>query len=474
MADRLTAPTGVVHRPERTPRPLKARLYAMMFLQYFVQGAYLPVISAYVQNTLKFDAARVGYFNSALALGPLLAPLFVGQLVDRHLATDRVLAAFHFACGLLMLALYLLSGFWPVLIVATVYSTLYVPSIMLTNSLAFQHLRDRDAEFPAVRVWGTLGFIVPAWIIELWLLQGLKGDALDTARGVILLVSGIGSLVMAAYCLTLPATPPPRREATDLAPGKVVGLMRLPSFRTLVLVSFVVAMAHQFFFTWNSPYLVSMLRRGGVGDAWEQRIASIGQIFEIVVMLALAAALRNFGFKKVLLLGAFAYFARCVILGGAAAWEGPFPAVMTIVGIGEALHGLCFGCFIAVAFMYVDRVAPRDARGSMQNLYGVFVLGSGFVIGGLLSGGVGEVFSSDPDAPTLRARYGIESTAGLATVQVERDDELVEVVRDWPGIWFSGAIVAAIAVAGLAAAFPRDPPREAGPAPVAGPVLPSA
>ena len=156
---------------------LLSRLSLMMFLQYFVQGAYLPIASVYLEKSLGFTPREVGIFISALAVGPILAPFIVGQLVDRMFATERVIAACHFVGGLLMLWLSVQEEVWPVVVLGTLYSILYVPTMMLSNSLSFQHLKDSEMEFPRVRLFGTLGFIMPAFIIELWWLRGLEGDA---------------------------------------------------------------------------------------------------------------------------------------------------------------------------------------------------------------------------------------------------------------------------------------------------------
>ena len=175
----------------RSSIPLLGRLSIMMFLQYFVQGAYLPIASVYVERTLGFTSMQVGLFVSALAIGPILAPFIVGQLVDRFFATERVMAACHLVGGILMLLLAVQTEVWPVIILGTVYSILYVPTMMLTNSLAFQHLKDSEMEFPWIRLCGTLGFIVPAYVIEFWWLRGLTGAELDQARAVAFTLSGI-------------------------------------------------------------------------------------------------------------------------------------------------------------------------------------------------------------------------------------------------------------------------------------------
>src|SRR5690606_23962178 len=124
---------------------------------------------------------------------------------------------------------------------------------------AFHHLVNRDREFPFVRLWGTIGFVFPAWVVEFWWLRGLEGQELVDARGFTLALAGIAGLVMGVYCLTLPSTPPPNKNARDFAPGKVIGLLRQRNFLALVVVSFGIAIVHNFYFVWNSPFLKDVL-----------------------------------------------------------------------------------------------------------------------------------------------------------------------------------------------------------------------
>lgn len=411
---------------ERTSRPVKLRLYVMMFLQYFIQGCYLPIISLYLQESLGFGSSQLGNFGAALAIGPLVAPFILGQLVDRHLATQHVLSVCHFAGGAIMLALYYQTQYLPVLVLGTLYSIMYVPSLMLTNSLTFHHLVQRDREFPMVRLWGTIGFVFPAWLVEFWWLRGLTGEELVQARGITLVFAALGGFLMGVYALTLPHTPPPSKDARDFAPKKVIGLLQHRDFLVLVLVSFGIAIVHNYFFVWNSPFLKQVLANGSVGGAWEQRISSIGQVAEVLVMAGLGAALVRFGFRRIMLLGITAYMTRFVVLSVVGMFVFPFGLNMALTCIGQALHGFCFGCFLAVAYMYVDRVAPIDVRGSMQNVYGTFVIGVGFFLGGIVSGQVGKLFT-DPEG-----------------------------ARNWSLIWGAGAIMTAACLFAFAAWFPKD------------------
>lgn len=411
-----------------TSAGIKLRLSGMMFLQYFMQGAYLPIVSVYVQDYLHFDSRQVGWFGSALAVGPLLAPIVVGQLVDRHFATERVLAACHLLAAALMLALYSQTQFWPVFALGTLYSVLYVPTMMLTNALALAHLADRQREFPRVRLWGTIGFILPAWLIEYWWLSGLEGDSLAEARGVALLLAAIAGLVMAGYSLTLPHTPPAGRPDDRFAPAEIAALLSTRRVLVLVAVSFLVAMVHNFYFVWNSPFLTSTLARSGIRSAWEQRISSLGQVSEIAVMAVLGLALARWGFKRVMLVGILAYLARSLLLAAAGSTSAG-SAGLALATVAQAMHGFCFGCFLAAAYIYVDRIAPADARGSMQTLYGNFVVGLGAVAGAWMAGQVGYAFEQPSASGPVHA---------------------------WAPLWLSSAALAGLCVVVFAALFPSD------------------
>lgn len=421
--------------PASTSLPIKLRLVGMMFLQYFVQGSYLPIISLYLQDSLGFGPQEIGTFAAALAIGPLLAPFILGQIVDRYASAEHVLASCHAVAGLLMLLLSFQTRYELVLVLGTLYSVLYIPTLMLTNAVAFHHLQDREREFPWIRLWGTIGFVVPAWFIELVLLRGLSGKALDAARGVALICSASAGLVMAGYCLTLPHTPPARMARARFAPAAVLQLLRRRDFAVLVLACFFIAMVHNFYFTWNSPFLRWFLTQGGIAGALEQRLASLGQIAEVAVMAGLGLMITRMGFKDVLALGAIAYLLRCLIFAGIPNFHGPYWQAMTLVGLGEALHGFCFGCFLAASFIYVDRICVPDVRGSMQTFYGTFVFGLGMVAGGLFSANVAAAFT--------------QGTGPAA-------------VRDWTAIWLAPAILATLTLAAFVVLFPAGAAKRAG------------
>jgi len=425
--------------PARTPAILLLAIALMMFLEYFIQGCYQPMVFQYLQRVLHFSADQSGWFQAALTLGTLFAPFVIGQVVDRHIASQKVLAFCHWGGGLTMLALFGLCsnaelaggslGLLVILLGAT-YSLLYVPTMMLTNSITFSHLVNRDQEFPWVRLCGTLGFVAPAFLIEgLWLGGLTNPDEIDRARVISFALAGGAGLVMGCYALSLPNTPPHDKKSGRFAPVVVARLLEMRNFLVLVLVSFPIAIVHSFFFQWNFTFVEWALQRAEFTGAVAQRVTSIGQISEVFVMLLLGFALRRIGYKNTMILGATAYCLRCVLLAMAGSSTVGVPMMLTLTFVGQALHGVCFGCFLAVAYIYVDRVAPPDVRGSMQNLYGNFLLGLGFMVGGVVGGRVGAIF-------TMRTATGD--------------------VHNWPMIWGSCAILAACCAVGFAIFFPSD------------------
>jgi nucleoside transporter len=412
-----------------TPSSVRYRLAAMMFLQYFVQGAYLSIVADYLRTYLKSSPDEISWFMAALGAGPLVAPFIVGQLVDRHMATERVLAACHALAGVLMIAIYYQTSFMPVLVLGTAYSVLYTPTMMLTNSLAFSHLASRDREFPLIRLWGTIGFIVPAWFILFYFLKGLSGDDLSRAQGVAFIVSGSVGLVMAAYCLTLPHTPPEPRKSGSFAPAVVLGLAKRRDFRILFIVTFFLAAVHTYFFFFNSSLVRAVLARTGYED-WTQTFTTLGQIAEIGVMTLLGPSIVRLGYKRTMLIGAAAYTLRCVALALAGDAAMPFSAAVSLAAIGQALHGVCFGFFLAAAFIFVDRTSPADVKGSMQTIFGTLIFGLGAVLGSFMGG-------------RLEAVY-VNKSAAVAVYQ-------------WEPIWLWCAALGGVCFLLLAAAFPATP-----------------
>mgnify|MGYP003323685696 FL=1 len=277
------------------------------------------------------------------------------------------------------------------------YSVLYMPTLALSNSVAFSHIDDSENTFPKIRVWGTIGWIAASWAFPMiWLQQDLSFQLMppflsgDEVPGVTarladaLKFSGIISLIYGAFCFLLPNTPPKADAVENLAFKKAFNLFSNKSFLVLVLASLGVSIIHQIYFLQTGPFLSSI----GIKDSSIGPAMTIGQFAEIATMAYLGFFLKRLGFKKVITIGIFAYFARYMIFGTS------FLPTWVMV-MSQAFHGFCFAFFFAAGFIYVDKLADDDVRHSAQTVFGIIIFGGGPVVGGWLSGYLQNIYTLD-------------------------------------------------------------------------------
>lgn len=404
---------------------LTLRLSIMMFLQYAVWGAWLPVAGKYLGSAsetggLGFTEPQIGMLlGLAGSVGAITAPFIAGQFADRYFRTERFLAVLLLIGAGLKWYTALQTTYTSWLWLSIAYSVVYMPTLALSNSLAFAHIRDADRQFPKIRVWGTIGWIAASWAFPLfWLLKNVRGQSLppfytgdEVEHATRALVEALKfsagiSLFYAFYCLTLPKTPPKRDAVQKLAFVRAFQLFRFPSFTALVIASLMIAAIHQIYFIQAGKFLTSP--EVGLTNADIQPAMTLAQFAEIGVMAFLGWMLSKLGFRKIIMIGAFAYFARYAIWGTTS-----LPA--SILVASQALHGVCYACFFAAGFIYVDRIAPPDARHSAQTVFGIIILGGGPVLGGWLSGRLGHYFTSAEGVLDFQMLWYVLSGIGLAT-----------------------------------------------------------
>ena len=352
-----------------TPAPT-FRLWLMMVLEFAIWGAWLPLIWGYMgKDGLAFSNTQIAWVGSAFAIASIVGIFFSSQFADRTFAAEKFMAFSHLVGGVAILGMYWAKDFPTFFLLMLVHSLFYVPTISVSNSLAFAHMKDAQKEFGIVRMGGTIGWILVAWPL-FFLLQGKSGvDAVAASRN-IFLVSGITSLVLAAYSLMLPHTPP-----KPAAPGeggfawlKAAKYLANPYLLVLFVVTFIDAVIHNGYFVMAGDFLGS--QSVGIKPEWIMPVMSIGQVAEILTMAVLGSVLARLGWKTTMILGILGHAARFAVFAF-------MPTNQLMIIAVQVLHGVCYAFFFATLYIFIDAAFPKDVRSSAQSLFNLLVLGLG-------------------------------------------------------------------------------------------------
>ena len=380
-----------------------SRLGTMMFLQYALWGAWLPVTARYLSASISdgglgFSGTQIGMIlGLAGSIGAIASPFIAGQIADRYFSTERILAFLVTAGGIVKWITASQTDYQSWLVLSIIYSVLYMPTLALSNSITFAHIDDQENNFPKIRVWGTIGWIVASWAFPMiwlqtdlqlqWMPPFIVGAEIPNVTSRLadaLKFSSIISISYGAFCFLLPPTPPKRDAVEKLAFKKAFDLFQYSSFTILVIASLAVSIIHQIYFLQTGPFLSHI----GIPDSQIGPAMTIGQFAEILAMAYLGFFLKRLGFKKVITIGIAAYFFRYAIFGTAM-------LPVWIIVVSQVFHGFCYAFFFATAYIYVDKLADQDVRHSAQTVFGIIILGGGPVIGGWLSGYLQNMYTVD-------------------------------------------------------------------------------
>ena len=350
---------------------VRTRLFVMMVLQLAVWGAWAPKLFPYM-GMLGFAPWQQALVGSAWGIAAVVGIFFSNQFADRNFAAERFLAVSHLIGGLALVATAFSTSFWPFFGAYLVYSLLYVPTLSVTNSIAFANRKDPAREFGAVRMGGTVGWIMVSWPF-IFLLGAQAG--VEQVRW-IFLVGAIVSFTLAAYSLTLPHTPPKRDAAgvDKLAWREAVRFLGVPFVAVLFLVTFIDSVVHNGYFVMADAFLTD---RVGIAGNLSMVVLSLGQIAEIVTMLVLGPVLIRLGWKLTMIIGILGHAARFATFAF-------FPDSVPVIIAVQLLHGVCYAFFFATVYIFVDAAFPKDVRSSSQGLFNLLILGVGNVVASFL------------------------------------------------------------------------------------------
>ncbi len=412
------------------PAGLKTRLCVMMFLEIFIWGAWLPLFFSYVPK-LGFNDWQQQLIFNAFNISALLAIFFGNQFADRNFAAEKFLAFSQFVGGAAMIGLSFIQKpeegppsfalFFGLMMLHTI---LYVPTVSITNAIAFANLKNPAKEFGIVRMWGTIGWVAAAWPIGLILLDWSKvpaignmgvGEWLGVALGksrtgadlmnatrYTFMAAGIASLLLAVFSFSLPHTPP-KPSGERLAWLEAMKSLRHPFILVLFIVTFIDAAVHQMYFYWTAGFLEHGVR---IPANWTQPVMSIGQVAEILTMAVLGYVLKTLGWRLTMVIGVLGHAARFAVFAYyrqiGAVFPQPTPTILVIL-----LHGVCYAFFFATVYIFIDTFFPKDARASAQGLFNMLILGVGPFVSNLASGWLGRFFALDvgPEDQPIKVDY---------------------------------------------------------------------
>ncbi|HUC84953.1 MAG TPA: MFS transporter [Candidatus Acidoferrales bacterium] len=433
----------------------RVKLFIMMVLEFFIWGAWLPLIYGYlpglgfspahppeafsfltkiVPEKFLFFFSEQSLILNAFPAAAIIGMFFSNQYCDRNFAAEKFLAFSHLAGGLAMLGLAFAKSFWPFFALMFVHCLFYVPTISITNSIAFANMKDPRKEFGAVRMGGTLGWVLAAWpftfILVDWkqvhaanprglvdwmalaLKSGLTGDALRSATVWTFVVAGVASLALAGFSLLLPHTP--AKKAGEGAEEKLawleaLKLLKHPFVLVLWLVTLVDSFVHNCYFNWTGSFLGAAQTAGGVGISgnWIMPVMSIGQVAEMLTMFILGATLKRLGWRATMIVGILGHVARFATYAF-------LPEHQGLIILVQILHGVCYAFFFATVYIFVDAYFPKDARASAQGLFNVMILGLGCLLANSICPYLSQSVFTHDGATNFQSLFLVPLSCGLA------------------------------------------------------------
>lgn len=361
-----------------------SRLSLMMFLQFFVWGAWFVTLGTHLGN-IGFTGSQIGYTYLMNNIAAIISPFFVGMVADRYFASQKVMGVLHLVGGVILyLSADVTTVGWLVFGLL-LYNITYMPTLALVNAVSFHQMESPDKQFPRVRVWGTIGWIVAG--LSITFIQ-LKYFADVEKSSMPLKMAAIASIVMGIYSFTLPNTPP-QNVGKEVTAGEVLGvkalrLMKERSFLVFVLCSLLISIPLAFYYNFTNLFLNDL---GMQGVAAKQ---SMGQMSEVIFMILMPFFFVRLGVKKMLLVGMLAWVARYALFA-----NGNLGPSVWMLYAGILLHGVCYDFFFVTGQIYTDRKASRDIRASAQGFIALITYGVGIGVGSLLSGIIVDAFTKN-------------------------------------------------------------------------------
>ncbi len=380
---------------------IRVKLSTMMFLEFFIWGAWFVTMGTYLTKTLSATGTQNAGAYATQAFGAIIAPFIIGLIADRYFSAQKILGFLHLA-GAALLYYETTAGsfdkFYPGILA---YMIIYMPTLALVNSVSFKQMINPSKEFPSIRVFGTAGWIVAGLIIG-WLGWEQSGSLVLTFK-----IAAIASVILGLLSFTLPDTPPAKKgqkaSLKDILGLDAIGLLKNNSYLIFFIASVAICIPLAFYYNFTNPFLneVGMKRAAGV--------QSLGQVSEFAFMILMPLFFVRLGVKKMLAVGMFAWALRYVFFAygdvGSNYW-------MLIGGI--ILHGVCYDFFFVTGQIYTDRLAGERFKSAAQGFITLATYGVGMLIGFYISGPIVDHWQTSPTSHNWQSIWLIPG--GIAAV----------------------------------------------------------
>lgn len=366
---------------------IRLKLSIMMFLEFFIWGAWFVTLGTFLGNNLKATGSETAAIFSTQSWGAIIAPFIIGLIADRYFNAEKILGILHLVGAFLMYQMYQSEEVGMFYTYVLSYMILYMPTLALVNSVSFNQMKDPEKEFANIRVWGTIG----------WILAGLSisfifhWDAAEAVSGGLLkntfLLAGIAAFILGIFSFTLPKTPP-KVSDEKIKIGDIIGLDALKllkdkNFAVFFISSILICIPLAFYYQNAHPFLTE----AGVANPTGKM--AIGQISEALFLLLIPVFFTRFGFKKTILVGMLAWAIRYVLF---AYGDGGDLSFMLILGI--ALHGICYDFFFVSGQIYTNSKAGDKYKSAAQGLITLATYGVGMLIGFAVAGWITDNYKT--------------------------------------------------------------------------------
>lgn len=368
---------------------LRIQLSSMMFLEYFVWGAWYVTMGTYLSQTMQFSGVEVGLAYGAVSIAAMVSPVFVGMVADRFFPTERILSFLHLFGAVVFVLIANADEFSWFYILFQLYAICFMPTVALTNSISFRNLNNPDTQFPGIRVLGTIGFIVAVNVVSFSGWEASKN---------MFYVGAVCSVILGIYSLALPHTPPKDKgekvTISDVLGLKSLSLLKERSFLVFFISSILICIPLSFYYAWANPFLNEL----GMENAGSKM--TLGQASETIFLIVMPFFFRRLGVKMMLVVAMISWALRYVLFA-----YGDLGATVWMLYLGIILHGICYDFFFVTGQIYVDNKAGEKIKAAAQGLITFATYGVGMFIGSYISGEIVEMYTSSQAGEALQRSW---------------------------------------------------------------------